>query len=204
LNTTALAHHTVTFLEDAFAPRTSMHGTLVDVYGTGLLLTGRSGIGKSEIALDLVERGHRLVADDVVLLKRKRENVIIGTGKEMFRHLMEIRGLGFIDVRNLFGIRAIRIQKRVETIVGLKLLEEIDRLDRTGLQNKMSNILGVEIPLVELPIFPGKNITVICEVIALNLHLKVYGYDTSKEFNERIMQAMQKKRLSRYLSDDTE
>ena len=204
LTTTVFVHDTIGYLEDIFAPRTNFHGTLVDVYGTGLLLTGKSGIGKSEVALDLVERGHRLVADDIVLVKKQTDQLLMGASKDMFRHMMEIRGLGFIDVRHLFGIRAIRLQKRVETQIELFEWDVKIDLDRTGLDRQTTNILGVEIPLIRLPIFPGKNITVICETIALNLHLSVYGYDASREFNDRLLNSLKSKRISRYLNDDTE
>jgi HPr kinase/phosphorylase len=174
------------FLDDQFAPQTVVHGSFVDVYGIGVLITGRSGIGKSEIALDLVERGHRLVADDVVMITRKGEGILIGAGTELVKHYMEIRGLGLIDVRSMFGIRAIRFQKRVEVVVELQEWKADQEYTRTGLDNEVTKILDVEIQLVKLPIFPGKNITVIVEVIALNYLLKHYGYDAAKEFTKRL------------------
>jgi HPr kinase/phosphorylase len=174
------------FLDDQFAPQTSVHGTFLDVYGIGVLLTGRSGIGKSEIALDLIERGHRLVADDVVLITRKGEGILIGAGSEVAKHFMEIRGLGLVDVRAVFGIRSIRFQKRAEVVVELQEWKPDIEYTRTGLDHESVSILDVDIPHIKLPIFPGKNITVIVEVIALDYLLKHYGYDAAREFSRRL------------------
>ncbi|MBL7034090.1 MAG: HPr(Ser) kinase/phosphatase [Candidatus Delongbacteria bacterium] len=204
METTGMSQRVAAWLAGRFAPTTSMHGTLVDVYGTGLLLTGKSSIGKSEIALDLVERGHRLVADDLVILRRTGDNVLIGSSKEMFHQFMEIRGVGFIDVRQLFGIRAIRLQKRVEVQIKLVEWDERQHRDRTGLDRHSTSVLDVELPLIELPVFPGKNITVICETIALNLHLNVYGYDAAQQVDEILRKSLENKRISRYLNNDTE
>ena len=179
------------YLERKFAPFTSVHGSMVDVYGIGVLLTGRSGIGKSEIALDLVERGHRIVADDVVNIIKHAEGILIATGSEVLQHHMEIRGIGIIDIRSIFGIRSIRLQKRFEVEVHLEDWEESKDYERIGIEDKTVNYLNVDIPLVNLPIFPGKNVTVIIETIALNQILKSYGYHTAKEFNERLIQRIQ-------------
>jgi len=187
------------FLDDQFSPQTVVHGSFVDVYGIGLLLTGRSGIGKSEIALDLVERSHRLVADDVVMITRKGEGILMGAGTDLVKHFMEIRGLGLIDVRSMFGIRAIRFQKRVELVVELMEWRPDEDYTRTGLDDEGINILDVQIPQVELPIFPGKNVTVICEVIALNYLLKHYGYDAAKEFTKRLEAVISEK--SRHIGE---
>lgn len=184
--TTKLAYFLADFLDDQFAPQMVLHGSLVDVYGIGVLLMGRSGIGKSEIALDLIERGHRLVADDVVMVTRKGEGILIGAGTDLVKHFMEIRGLGLLDVRSMFGIRAIRFQKRVELVVELEDWKPSEDYTRTGLDDVTTAILGVELPHVKLPIFPGKNVTVITEVIALNYLLKHYGYDAAKEFAKRL------------------
>ncbi len=194
LSTTALLQNLAAILEQVFAPQVSVHGTLVDVYGTGLLFTGRSCIGKSETALDLVERGHRLVADDVVTIKRVHENVLIGMGNELLTHHIEIRGLGIIDVQAIFGIRAVRGQKRIEVEAALRDWDSAEDYERLGLEGKQSRILGVEIPLVEVPIFPGKNITVIGEVIALNYLVKTYGYDPAQRFSQRLLQRMEEKK----------
>ncbi|MFO7809770.1 MAG: HPr(Ser) kinase/phosphatase [Candidatus Delongbacteria bacterium] len=193
------------YLDDFFAPSTQIHGSLVDVYGTGLLIMGRSSIGKSEIALDLVERGHRLVADDVVTIQKKNENVLMGKSGGGYTPFMEIRGLGILNVKEIFGTRAIRIQKRVELIIQLEDWKKEIEYERLGIDDDNIKILGVEIPRVKLPIFPGKNITVITETIALNLHLKVYGYNAAAEFNKLLLKKMKKKqKLSKYLSKDYE
>ncbi len=181
------------FLEDQFNPQTVIHGAFIDVYGVGVLFVGRSGIGKSEVALDLLERGHRLVADDVVMVTQKSENILMGAGTDLVRHFMEIRGLGLINVREMFGIRAIRFQKRIEIVVELEEWHSDGEYTRTGLDESSVQILGVDIPHVRLPIVTGKNITVIAEVIALNYLLKHYGYDASKEFATKLEQILQKK-----------
>jgi HPr kinase/phosphorylase len=178
------------FLEDQFNPQAAVHGAFVDVYGVGLLFVGRSGIGKSEVALDLIERGHRLVADDVVMVTQKGENILMGAGTDLVRHFMEIRGLGLINVREMFGIRAIRFQKRVEVVVELEEWHADGDYTRTGLDESTGQILGVEVPHVRLPIITGKNITVISEVIALNYLLKHYGYDASREFAAKLEQVL--------------
>ena len=179
------------YLENRFAPFTTQHGSLVDVYGIGVLITGRSGIGKSEVALDLIERGHRLVADDIVNLHRRSELLILGSCTETLLHHMEIRGMGIIDVQNIFGVRSIRFQKRIEVELHLVDWEEGKDYDRTGLDEEYVEYLGVKIPIVHLPIYPGKNITVIAETIALNQLLKLYGKFTAKEFNERLIKKIQ-------------
>jgi HPr kinase/phosphorylase len=185
-STTKVSYFLADFLDDQFAPQVMVHGSLVDVYGIGVLVAGRSGIGKSEIALDLVERGHRLVADDVVMITRKGEGILIGAGTDLVKHFMEVRGLGLIDVRSMFGIRAIRYHKRVEIVVELEEWRPDEDYTRTGLDDLTVSVLEVEIPLVKLPIFPGKNVTVITEVIALNYLLKHYGYDAAKVFAKRL------------------
>jgi HPr kinase/phosphorylase len=174
------------FLDTQFAPQTVVHASFVDVYGIGVMFTGKSGIGKSEIALDLVERGHRLVADDVIVLTRKRDDVLIGTGTKLVEHFIEVRGLGLIDVRQMFGVRAIRFQKRLEIIVELEHWDPQMQYNRTGLDPESIEILGVKIAYIKLPILPGKNLTVIAEVIALNYLLRIYGYDAAQVFAERL------------------
>ncbi len=186
LETTKAVYFLSDFLDDQFSPQTTIHGSFVDVYGLGLLFIGRSGIGKSEIALDLIERGHRLVSDDVVNVTRKGEGILIGAGTDLVKHFMEIRGVGLIDVQSIFGIRAIRYQKRVEVVVELMEWKQSEEFTRTGLDLSTITILDVEVPHIKLPIFPGKNVTVIAEVIALDYLLKHYGYDAAKEFSKRL------------------
>lgn len=190
------------YLEEQFAPTTTMHGSLADVYGVGLLFIGRSGIGKSECVLDLVERGHRLVADDVVRITRRGNDILIGRGHELQRHHMEIRGVGIIDISMLFGIRAIRQQKRIEVVVQLEEWDDCKYYDRTGLEANEMEILGVEVPRVTIPLNPGKNITVISEVVAMNHLLKYAGVHSAALFNRRLQETMRPVRD--YLEEDYE
>jgi HPr kinase/phosphorylase len=193
-------------VEEAFAPRTTLHGSLADVYGVGLLFVGRSGIGKSECVLDLVERGHRLVADDVVQVTRRGTDILIGRGHELAGHHMEIRGIGLIDVQSLFGIRAVRQQKRIEVVVQLEDWETArDTTERTGLAHQTTEVLGVHIPKVVVPLNPGKNITVVSEVVAMMHLLRYAGVDVAAAFNDRLIKRMKEKRgLKSYLQEDYE
>lgn len=206
--TTMFVNYISDFLDDQFAEQVVIHGSFVDVYGVGLLFCGKSGIGKSEIALDLVERGHRLVADDIVLISKKAESVLMGAGTSLVKHFMEIRGLGIIDIKQIFGIRSIRYQKRVEVIVELEDWEKNKSYERTGLDSKTTNILGIELEIINLPIFPGKNITVIAEVIALNYLCKHYGYNAAKVFEKqldaKIKQNLKSSKLSNGYGRSTE
>jgi HPr kinase/phosphorylase len=193
-------------VEEAFAPRATLHGSLADVYGVGLLFVGRSGIGKSECVLDLVERGHRLVADDVVQVTRRGNDILMGRGHELAGHHMEIRGIGLIDVQALFGIRAVRQQKRIEVVVQLEDWETAkDVAERTGLAHQTTEILGVPIPKVIVPLNPGKNITVVSEVVSMMHLLRFSGVDVAQAFNERLIRKMKEKRGVRsYLQEDYE
>jgi HPr kinase/phosphorylase len=192
-STTKLFNLVSDFLDDQFAPRLSIHGSFIDVYGVGVMFVGKSGIGKSEVALDLVERGHRLVADDVVILTKKGEGILMGSGTELVQQFMELRGIGIIDVRSMFGVRAIRFQKRLEVIIELEVWNEKSEYTRTGLDDTTFSLLDVEIPYIKLPILPGKNITVVSEVIALNYLLKHYGYDAAKVLQKRITERINSK-----------
>ena len=205
LTTAELTTKLSAYLDHLFAPSIMVHGSLMDVYGVGLLYTGKSGIGKSEIALDLVERGHRLVADDVVKITRAAPDVLIGNSSELLGHHMEIRGIGIIDIEELFGIRAIRLQKRIEVEVNLTLWSETEEYERLGLEDKITKVLGVEIPIVRVPISPGKNITVISEVIAMNHMQKVYGENAALEFTKKLSQTLSRQSVTKdYLESDFE
>lgn len=193
------------FLETEFAASATLHGSLADVFGVGLFFTGQSGIGKSECVLDLVERGHRLVADDLVLCRRRGTDVLIGRGHELARHHMEIRGVGLVDVPSIFGIRAVRQQKRIEVVVHLEPWNRDAIVERTGLEAEETELLGVTLPRIRIPLNPGKNITVVAEVIALNHLLAYSGVNTAEVFNERLISRLrQKADLSRYLREDDE
>ncbi len=196
-------------LEDQFAPSTTLHGSLADVFGVGLLFTGKSGIGKSECVLDLVERGHRLVADDLVIASRRGTDVLVGRGHELQRHFMEVRGIGLIDVRAIFGVRAVRQQKRIEVVVHLEEWNQEAVVERTGLDGVTVSILDVPVPKITVPLNPGKNITVVAEVIAMNHLLRYSGVDAAEQFNERLIEHMSRARVQRalvqqYLREDDE
>ena len=193
------------WLEEQFAPSTTIHGSLADVFGVGLHFVGKSGIGKSECVLDLVERGHRLVADDVVIVKRRGADVLIGRGHELQRHYMEIRGIGFVDVPAIFGIRAVRQQKRIEVVVQLEEWRQDAVMDRTGLDQQPTTVLDVELPKITVHLNPGKNITVIAEVIAMNHLLRYSGVDPAERFNDRLLRHMHSAaEVNRYLQEDYE
>jgi len=205
LSTSDLIGRLSVFLDNYFAPSITVHGTLVDVYGVGLLYTGKSGVGKSECALDLIERGHRLVADDVIKITRKSSSFIVGQSSELLGQHMEVRGIGIIDIEALFGIRAIRIQKRIEVEVRLQYWEETAHYERLGIEDKYTTILGVEIPLVTIPVSPGKNITVISEVIAMNHMLKVYGENSAQDLSRRLTERLARSsNIQDYIESDYE
>ncbi len=178
------------YLEDVLAPATTVHGSLADVYGIGLLFTGPSGIGKSECVLGLVQRGHRLVADDLVIVSRRGNDVLMGRGHELQGFHMEIRGIGIVDVASMFGTRATRQRKRVEVIVDLRTWDDAREHDRTGLDREMVRILGVELPRLTIPLNPGKNLIAISEVIAMNQLLAYSGVDVPRRFDDGLRGAM--------------
>ena len=192
VDTTRLVMDMIYFLNNHLAPRQTMHGVLVEVYGVGVLLTGESGVGKSEAALELVKRGHRLVADDVVDVRRVSENRLIGEAPEMVRNLMEIRGIGIIDVATMFGIGSVMRSKSIDMIVHLEHWVEGKEYDRLGLDDKTHEILGVQVPWLLLPIRPGRNVAVVLEVAARNLMLKQQGYSAAKELEKRMIARMEK------------
>lgn len=192
-------------LEDLFAPAVTLHGSLADVYGVGLLFVGRSGIGKSECVLDLVERGHRVVADDVVIATKRGNDILIGRGHELQRHHMEVRGIGLINIPAIFGIRAVRQQKRIEVVVQLEEWNQDAVIDRTGLDVDTTTILDVVLPKMRVPLNPGKNITVIAEVVAMNHLLQYSGINPAEQFNERLIAKMRAAaEVRRYLQEDVE
>jgi HPr kinase/phosphorylase len=193
------------YLSEVFAPSTTIHGSLADVYGVGLLFVGRSGIGKSECVLDLVERGHRLVADDAVSVSRRGADVLIGRANDLAQQYMEIRGVGIVDISAMFGVRAVRQQKRIEVIVQLDDWDTTGPQERTGLDIQKTSILDVEIPQVIVPLNPGKNITVISEVVAMHHLLRYAGVDPAKTLNDRLIAQMEsQKQLREYLTEDYE
>jgi len=187
LKTTTLVSKITLYIEDALAPKTHVHGTLLDVYGVGTLLLGKSGAGKSETALELVQRGQRLVADDNVEVKLTPGDVLIGFSSQVIRHHMEIRGLGIIDMMSLFGVGAVRNQKRILLAVTLEHWDKNVEYERVGLADKTIDILGVSLPHLVIPVIPGRNIPVLVEVAALNQRLNRMGIKSAERFNEDLI-----------------
>jgi HPr kinase/phosphorylase len=188
LETSEFAIRLTRILSNIFAPAKTIHGVLVEVYGLGILILGDSGVGKSETALELIERGHRLVADDVVEIHCVSGNILMGQGaNRIIGHHMEIRGLGIINITHLFGVRAIRDRKEIQLVVVLEAWDSAKNYDRLGSEEKYMEILGVSVPKLEIPVKPGRNIPIILEVAAMNERLKKMGYNSSKEFNHNIL-----------------
>ena len=178
------------FLEERLLPSTLVHGVLVDVFGVGVLLIGKSGIGKSECALDLVLRGHRLVSDDVVKVRLKLPAVLFGEGSDLLHYHMEIRGLGILNIKHLFGVSAIRERKKIDVVIELVEWDEDGDYDRLGLDEQFYDLLGIQVPLLKVPVCPGRNISSIIEVAARNQLLKEMGYNSAREFQDRLEKRM--------------
>ena len=172
------------------APRITRHGGLVEVYGEGLLLLGDSGIGKSETAIELVKRGHRLIADDAVEIKRVSDKTLIGSAPEIIRHYVELRGIGIVDVRRLFGIGSVKDTERIDLVIQLENWVEGKMYDRMGMDDEKVNILGIEVPAITVPVRPGRNLAIILEIAAMNNRQKRMGYNTAEEFNKKLMLQM--------------
>ncbi len=175
------------FLEERLLPTTHIHGVLVDVLGVGVLLLGKSGIGKSECALDLVIRGHRLVADDIIHVKKKMPASLVGQAAEMIQYHMEIRGLGIINIKDLFGVSSIREKKIIHMVLELVDWDPEQEYERLGIDDRVYSILGVDLPHLKIPVRPGRNLTSIIEVAARNYLLKGMGYHSARDFHERLM-----------------
>jgi len=182
---TPFIKHLASFLDERLAMRLHLHSVLMDVFGLGVLIVGESGIGKSECALDLIDRGHRLVADDVVEIKRMAD-ALVGSSPDLTRYHMEIRGLGVINIKDLYGVSSIRMSKRVGLVVSLERWESGKEYDRLGLKDETFLILGVEIPLIRMPVAPGRNVAIVVEVAARNQLLKERGYDAARRFAESV------------------
>lgn len=178
-----------TWMNDRMAPSTEVHGVLVDVIGIGVLVIGKSGIGKSETALDLVVRGHRLVADDVILIKR-HNTIVVGRSASVLGHHMEIRGIGIINVKDLFGIAAVRETKRIELVIELREWSESEEYDRLGFDDRVDDILGIKVSALRLPVRPGRNLATLVEVAARNQLLKVQGTHSARAFRDQLHRAM--------------
>jgi len=186
------------FLEEKLASTSSLHGVLMDIYGVGVLILGKSGIGKSECALDLILRGHRLVADDMVHIQKRSPSSVIGSGFEVIQHHMEIRGLGIINIRSLFGVEAIRERKKIELVLELLEWDTQREYDRWGFEEEKFSILGMELPMLRIPVTPARNLTTIIEVAVRNHLLKVMGYDSALEFEKKLLRKMEEKGGDRF------
>jgi HPr kinase/phosphorylase len=192
------------FLEEALTQSTSLHGVLMDVFGVGILLLGKSGIGKSEIALDLVMRGHRLVADDIVDVTRRKPGAVYGAGNAIIKHHMEIRGLGIINIKDLFGVAAVRESKKIELIIELVEWDPQQEYDRLGVEEQHFTVVGVEVPLAVVPVRPGRNLTTLIEVAARNHLLKLQGHHSAREFAEKLNRAIAEGAMRRTLGEEIE
>lgn len=190
--TTKLISFVMLYLERKLAPKITLHGTFIDVYGIGVLLIGKSGIGKSEITLELIKRGHRLISDDIIEVRKMSDDVLEGRGLNIIQHHMEIRGVGIIDVKNLFGVGAVRESQKVELIIHLEEWEKGKNYERLGMEEQFEEMLGIKVPKIILPVKPGRNISVIIEVAAMTQRLKSQGYNPAKELNKTVLKWMKK------------
>ncbi|WP_416198444.1 MAG: HPr(Ser) kinase/phosphatase [Sporanaerobacter sp.] len=192
-STTKFINLLINYLDDVLAPEITVHGVLVEVYGMGILLTGKSGVGKSETALELIKRGHRLVADDAVEIKRVEDD-IRGTAPEIIRHFMEIRGIGILDIERLYGVGAVKKWEFVDMIIELEFWDEEKEYDRIGLDEEYAEILGIKIPKLIIPVRPGRNTAMIVEVAARNNRQKILGYNAAKELGDRVKKEIEKRK----------
>lgn len=190
LSTSYFMSSLIAYLNTVLAPRVTRHGVLVEIYGEGVLLLGESGVGKSETAIELVKRGHRLVADDAVEIKRVSAISLVGSSPEIIRHFIEIRGIGIIDVKKIFGIGSVKDTEKIDLIIHLELWQDGKQYDRLGLVDEYTNLLGIDIPSLVIPVRPGRNLAVILEVAAMNNRQKRMGYNAAEALNKRLMDNM--------------
>lgn len=191
--TTKFINRISNYLSEELAPTQTVHGVLVDIYGIGMLITGDSGVGKSETALELVKRGHRLVADDAVEIKKIEDDVLVGCAPEMLRYFMEIRGIGILDIKSLYGVGAVKSTKFVDVVINLENWQDGKYYDRLGIDEEYRDILGVKVEQITVPVKPGRNLAMIVEVAARNHRQKKMGYNAAKTFNERLMERLTNK-----------
>ena len=177
----------ITYLKSALAPRVTRHGVLVEIYGEGILINGDSGIGKSETAIELVKRGHRLIADDAVEIKRVSAKTLVGSAPELIRHYIELRGIGIVDVRRIFGMGAVKETEKIDLVIHFEVWEQGKIYERFGMDTEYTDILGIRVPSITLPVKPGRNLAVIIEIAAMNNRQKKMGYNTAVEFNKKLM-----------------
>ena len=180
----------IAFLNVELGPRITRHGVLVEVYGEGILLLGDSGVGKSETAIELLKRGHRLIADDAVEIKRTSATTLVGRAPDIIKHYVELRGIGIVDVRRLFGMGAVKESERIDLVINLEPWQDDKMYDRLGLDEDTTDILGIKVPSIVIPVRPGRNLSVVVEVAAMNNRQKKMGYNTAAEFSKRLMESM--------------
>ena len=186
--TSAFMSALIAYLNTNLAPRITRHGVLVEVYGEGVLILGDSGMGKSETAIELVKRGHRLIADDAVEIKRVSAQTLVGSAPELIKHYVELRGIGIVDVRRLFGMGAVKNTERIDLVINLETWNPEKFYDRFGLEDTTEDILGIKVPSITIPVHPGRNLAVVLEIAAMNNRQKKMGYNTAEEFNKRLME----------------
>ena len=186
ISTNSFVSSIIASLNVHLAPTITRHGVLVEVYGIGLLILGDSGIGKSETAIELIKRGHRLIADDAVEISKVSEKTLVGKAPEIIRYYMELRGIGIVDIRRIFGIGAVKESEKIQLVIKLEPWIEGKLYDRMGLENETYDILGLKIPAITIPVRPGRNLAVILEIAAMNARLKMQGYNTAEEFNKKL------------------
>ena len=189
--TSAFMAALISYLNTSLAPRLTRHGVFVEVYGEGILILGESGIGKSETAIELVKRGHRLIADDAVEIKRVSAKTLVGSAPELIRYYIELRGIGIVDVRRLFGMGAVKLTERIDLVIKLEDWDPEKVYDRFGLDDETEDILGINVPAITIPVHPGRNLAVVLEIAAMNHRQKKLGYNTAEEFNRRLMEQME-------------
>ena len=187
--TSTIVNAIVASLKVSLAPRITLHGVLVEIYGEGVLLLGDSGVGKSETAIELVKRGHRLIADDAVEIKRVSDKTLVGTAPEVIRHFIELRGIGIVDVRRIFGVGSVKPTEKIELVINLEPWEDGKQYDRLGLDGQTTSILDITVPSLTIPVRPGRNLAVIIEVAAMNNRYKKMGYNAAKELQERMLKS---------------
>lgn len=193
VNTSRFSMNAIIYMREVLAPRATVHGVLMDVYGVGVLITGRSSVGKSEAALELIKRGHQLVADDVVDIWQVSDEQVRGEAPEMVRHLMEIRGLGIIDIKAMFGIGSVLTRKTINMVIHLEKWDEQKEYDRMGLTDEYTELMGVKLPCITMPVKPGRNMAIIIEVAARNYSLKQSGYSAAQELDRRTNEMIQQR-----------
>ncbi len=195
--TSAFMANLIAYLNVQLAPRITRHGVLVEVLGEGVLILGDSGVGKSETAIELVKRGHRLIADDAVEIKKVSSKTLVGSAPELIRHYIELRGIGIVDVRRIFGMSAVKLTEKIDLVVNLELWQQGKFYERVGMDTEYCEIMGINVPSITVPVRPGRNLSIIIEIAAMNNRQKKMGYNTAEEFNKRLMGMMDETDVNR-------